>query len=141
MTWDFSQARWSPSRSTTTVAVSQRLISNFFLRYHLPALRHLCLSGMCRISTWGWLESQTTRLVKVSLSLKIKETSSALTTSQLLSTLSSSPDFQDLELSHGLVPDCGMSTSQVSLPSLKRIRLKGRPRNFFGLLDLLESPR
>jgi len=113
-------------------------LSNFLLRYRLPALRHLWLSGRCRISTWGWLESQTTRLV--TLSLKIEEPSSAPTISQLLSTLSSNPNLQEVELSRGLVPDCGVSTSQVSLPSLKRIRLKGYHRNIFGLLNLLEVP-
>ena len=62
------------------------------------------------------------------------------TTSQLLSIIFSNPNLQDPELSRGLVPDCGMSASQVSLPNLKRIRLKGHPRNVLGLLNLLELP-
>ena len=113
-------------------------LSDFFLRCRLPALRHLHLSGRCRISAWGWLESGTTRLI--TLSLRIGETSSAPVASQLLSILSSNPNLQELELSRGMVPDCDVPAFRVSLPSLKRIRLKGYPRNVFGLLQLLELP-
>ena len=49
-------------------------LSNFFLRYRLPALQDLSLSGMCRMLTWGCLESPTTR--PITPSLKIEETSS-----------------------------------------------------------------
>ena len=85
-------------------------ISNFFLRSRLPALRHLSLSGMCRISTWGWLESQTTRLI--TLLLKIEATSSAPTTSQLLS-------FLPLTLTSKTLNYPGVRSLIMACPSLK----------------------
>jgi len=68
------------------------------------------------------------------------DTSSGPTASQLFSILSSNPNLQDLELFRGFVPDCDVSTFRVSLPSLKQIHLKGRFRNTFGLIKLLDLP-
>ena len=105
-------------------------LSNFFLRYRLPALQHLSLSGMFGIANYEIDHTLTQN----------RGNFIPPTTSRLLSIIFSDPNLQDLELSRGLVPDCGMSASQVSLPNLKRIRLKGHPRNVLGLLNLLELP-
>ena len=113
-------------------------LSDLFLRHRLPALRCLRLSGRCQISSWDCLGSRTTGLT--TLSLKIEKTSSTPNTSQLLSILSSNPNLQHLELPRGMVPDCDGSTLRVSLPSLKRLQLKGHSRTVLGLLNMLELP-
>ena len=113
-------------------------LSDFFLRYRFPALRHLRLSGRCRISSWDHLGSRITGLT--TLSLKIEGTTSAPTISQLLSILSSNPNLQHLELFRGMVPNFDEPASKLPLPNLKQLQLKGYPRNVFGLLNILELP-
>ena len=112
-------------------------LSNFF-QHRLPSLRRLCLSGRCQVSSWSSLGLQTTRLT--TLSLKIEGNSTAPTTSQLLSILSSNPSLRHLDLFRGAVPNFDGSTSKLSLPSLRKLQLKGYSRNIFGLLNILELP-
>ena len=114
-------------------------VSRFFIRYNLPKLRRLNLSGMCRISSWNSLKSHTA--VLTNLSLKIED-SPIPTLSQLLSFLSSNPNLQHLVLSGSAVPhaDDNASSLQVPLRHLNKLHITSDFCRAFRLLNRLELP-
>jgi len=113
--------------------------SAFFSRYNLPKLRSLHLCG-CRISSWGLLESRTTALT--TLNLTVDELSPVPTLSQIVSILSSTPLLRNLALFHNtgsyIIDDA--PTMRVQLRHLEQLSLTGGSCPTFMLLNLLEIP-
>ena len=114
-------------------------VSCFFVRYRLPRLKRLSLSGMCKIPPWDALKSHIMALTSLSLTVKEPPTP---TLTQLLSFLSSNPNLQHLVLSHYAVPhaDGGVPPSKIRLHHLKRLQLSSHFRRVFQLLNQLELP-
>ena len=116
-------------------------ISNFLACRHFPKLRNLSLTTSAGISSWDHLKLlQATSLT--TLSLDYGQTPTTLTTSQLLSTLASYPNLQDLSLYESTIPhDVGNGlTFRVPLHHLKKLYLRGDCRHVSLLLERLEYP-
>ena len=116
-------------------------ISNFLACRHFPKLRNLSLTTSAGISSWDHLKLlQATSLT--TLSPDYGQTPTTLTTSQLLSTLASYPNLQDLSLYESTIPhDVGNGlTFRVPLHHLKKLYLRGDCRHVSLLLERLEYP-
>jgi len=117
--------------------------SDFFARHYFPRLRHLHLTLPVRAVTppWDHLRLHTTALT--TLSLAVGYTSTAPTTSQLLSILASNPQLRNLDISElKSIPhdnDNGPAF-RVPLHHLKKLKLLGDSHFAFGLLHWLDLP-
>jgi len=115
-------------------------VSNFFARYRFPKLRYPLLREGLKLPSWDQFVPHATHLVIPSLDI-IEPSASPPTTSQLLSTLVSNPNLQQLVLTRSMIPeDDATLTFQVPLRHLRKLCLIGELRGVFRLLDRLSLP-
>ena len=114
-------------------------VSDFFVRYFFPKLRHLDLTH-CTISSWDHLKLRT--CVLTNLILDPADPSPTLSASQLLSILTSNPSLREISLSGPAIPNDGDDSSfQVPLHHLKELHLNGNTQDVLRLLHRLDHPR